>query len=205
MIEFILSSLSGGGVGGILRLIGEGVTMWAKKQEVAHERQRDDDEHQREMERLKFEMDNAEKIRADRLEAAEEADRIAAGAQMAESDAAAEKASLNFGNPALWPSGALGATDWSGAFNRFLLAIVNFVNGMVRGSVTYYYLGGYGAIKFIMFESVVEMGLRGQEKVDALLMVVTPFDTTLLGTIVGFWFMDRSLRKRIKEQGGAGR
>ena len=205
MIETILGLFGGGGIGGILRLVGEGVTMLAKKQERAHEREREDAEHGREMQRLDFEMKHAAALRESRKEEAEELARLQAGAAAAEADAKAERASLAFGNSANWAKSALSAMDWTGAVNRLLLAVVNFVNGMVRGTVTYYFLGGYGYVKFLMVEAVLALGMTGFDQVDALLRVVTPFDTSLLGTIVGFWFMDRSLRKRIKEQGGAAR
>ena len=205
MIETILGLFGGGGIGGILRLGGELVTMFAKRQEFAQERERDADEHDREMKRADFEMKHAAAMRESRREEAEALERTRAGAAVAEADAKAEMASLDFGNAALWAKSALAARDWTGAMNRLLLAIVNFVNGMVRGTVTYYFVGGYGYVKFLMVEAVLALGMTGFDKVDALLRVITPFDTTLLGTIIGFWFMDRSLRKRIKEQGGAGR
>ena len=205
MIETILGLFGGGGIGGILRLVGEGVTMFAKKQERAHEREREADEHSREMERSAFEMKHAAAMRESRREEAEALERERSGQAMAEADAKAEMASLNFGNTTLWAKTALAARDWTGAVNRLLLAIVNFINGMVRGTVTYYFLGGYGYVKFLMVEAVLALGMTGFDKVDALLRIITPFDTSMLGTLVGFWFMDRSLRKRIKEQGGAGR
>ena len=153
-------------------------------------------EHRRELERQDFEIRNAKAIQEAATAEAEATARIDAGREMAAEDARTERETINYGNPSLWSKAALATTDWTGGFNRFLLAIVNFLGGLVRPVVTFVVVGGYFWMKWMLFQAAPVDTMTVAELSALFAIVWTAFDTQLIGTIVGFWFADRSLGKK---------
>lgn len=70
---------------------------------------------------------------------------------------------------------------------------VDAVNASVRPVLTYWWcLGLYTAYKFITVFVAVE---SGADLMTVANVLVTEFDRSVIGSIIGFWFLDRALRK----------
>lgn len=70
---------------------------------------------------------------------------------------------------------------------------VDAINASVRPVLTYWWcLGLYSAYKFITVVVAIEGGAGLLETAGVL---VTEFDRSVIGSIIGFWFLDRALRK----------
>jgi hypothetical protein len=92
-------------------------------------------------------------------------------------------------------------TELAKAAGGFMLAL----SASVRPVVSYWLLGIYSLVKFcILYLAIVGTGViitepitakQGITIAKAILSVYTEFDGALLGSIMSYWFADRSLRK----------
>tara|TARA_R110000823_G_C15905225_1_gene497286 strand:+ start:771 stop:1241 length:471 start_codon:yes stop_codon:yes gene_type:complete len=70
---------------------------------------------------------------------------------------------------------------------------IDAMNASVRPILTYWWcLGLYTVYKFITVFVAIEGGAALLEVASVL---VTDFDRSVIGSIIGFWFLDRALRK----------
>ena len=70
---------------------------------------------------------------------------------------------------------------------------IDAMNASVRPILTYWWcLGLYTAYKFITVLVAIESGAG---LLDVAGVLVTDFDRSVIGSIIGFWFLDRALRK----------
>jgi hypothetical protein len=107
--------------------------------------------------------------------------------QISEQDAIKE-ASVEQTKRGFIPTGR-GWIDW-------LLALTDFISATVRPVLTYWYcLVMYGTYKVA---SYLIMTQGGADWKNAVTMLWTPADYSIMLSIIGFWFVDRALRK-IKE------
>ena len=193
-------AFSGGGVGILLRM-GQGFLESREKAKEAERKEAiDQANHRRELETREFEMKHAAELRKQAADAAEELARIDAGRSLAAEDAETERETLKIGNTRFWSTDALAHADWTGGLNRLLMAIVNFLAGLVRPVVTFAVVAGYLHIKYLLFKAIPTATLTLTELNAAFAVVISPFDTSLIGTIVGFWFADRSLGKSARRK-----
>lgn len=81
--------------------------------------------------------------------------------------------------------------------NKWIDAGIAFVEGLsatVRPVLTYWYcVLGYGAYKVASYYMILSSGASWQSAITSLW---TPNDHAVMVSIIGFWFVDRSLRKR---------
>jgi hypothetical protein len=77
------------------------------------------------------------------------------------------------------------------------MVLVEVANGAVRPVLTYWYcVAAYGAYKAALYFILLEQETGWK---DAILQLWTPNDHAVMFSIIGFWFVDRAIRKR--EQG----
>ena len=67
------------------------------------------------------------------------------------------------------------------------------LSASVRPLVTYWLLAIYSAVKIAMLYTALASNVP---MADAIIALYSPADAALLSSILSFWFMDRSLRKR---------
>jgi len=104
--------------------------------------------------------------------------------QISEQDAIKE-ASVEQTKRAFVPTGR-GWIDW-------LLAFTDFISATVRPVLTYWFcVAGYGAYKVASYLLMVDQGTDWK---NAVTVLWTPIDYQIMLSIIGFWFVDRALRK----------
>jgi hypothetical protein len=75
-----------------------------------------------------------------------------------------------------------------------LLALAEFASAMVRPVLTYWYcVAAYGAYKAASFYMILS---AGSSWANAITLLWTPNDHAVMFSIIGFWFVDRAIRKR---------
>lgn len=75
-----------------------------------------------------------------------------------------------------------------------LLGLAEFLSASVRPVLTYWYcVFGYGAYKVASYFMILTAGSTWQ---NAITLLWTPQDHAVMWSIIGFWFVDRSLRKQ---------
>lgn len=76
-----------------------------------------------------------------------------------------------------------------------LLALAEFASAMVRPVLTYWYcVIGYGAYKIATLYLL--LGNPGTTLANAVTLLWTPNDHAVMFSIIGFWFVDRVIRRR---------
>lgn len=76
----------------------------------------------------------------------------------------------------------------------FLLAAAEFLSATVRPVLTYWYcVIGYGAYKAAALYMILS---SGSSVANAVTVLWTPNDHAVMFSIIGFWFVDRAIRKR---------
>ena len=76
----------------------------------------------------------------------------------------------------------------------FLLGVVEALNKSVRPVLTYWYcVAGYGAYKIATLYLILS---TGASVANAVTLLWTPNDHAVMFSIIGFWFVDRAIRKR---------
>lgn len=76
----------------------------------------------------------------------------------------------------------------------WLLALAEFASAMVRPVLTYWYcVIGYGAYKAATLYLILS---SGASLANAVTVLWTPNDHAVMFSIIGFWFVDRAIRKR---------
>jgi len=80
--------------------------------------------------------------------------------------------------------------------NKFvdaLMAFADFLSKLVRPVLTYWYcIAAYGAYKTASYILIMESGATWQ---NAVTLLWTPQDHAVMLSIIGFWFVDRAIRK----------
>ena len=75
-----------------------------------------------------------------------------------------------------------------------LLVFADFLSTLVRPLLTYWYcVAAYGAYKAATLHLVLQ---GGTSLANAITMLWTPNDHAVMFSIIGFWFVDRAIRKR---------
>lgn len=76
-----------------------------------------------------------------------------------------------------------------------MLAFAEFLSSTVRPVLTYWYcVAGYGAYKAATLYLL--MSNPGTTLANAITLVWTPNDHAVMFSIIGFWFVDRAIRRR---------
>lgn len=79
-------------------------------------------------------------------------------------------------------------------FIDFLLGLAEFLTVAVRPVLTYWYcLVGYTAYKVASYYMILSAGASWQ---NAITLLWTPNDHAVMMSIIGFWFVDRALRRQ---------
>ena len=98
-----------------------------------------------------------------------------------------------------WASGLVEALRAEGSkpplvdAGNWWINLLNGLNSSVRPILTYWWcLVLYTTYKFIFIVEGVRMNMP---LLDFAPLLVTDFDKTVIGSIIGFWFVDRALRK----------
>jgi len=157
-------------VGGIFRLFPEIASIFRKKQEFAHELA---------LLKLQLEVDKARGAMA--LQSLEKQGELEA--LRAEMNAIADINALQ-----LTPSVKTGIT-WVDALGGLADAMSKFV----RPLLTYWYcVAAYGAYKTAVYISLLSGGISWEQ---AIIQAWTPADYSVMVSIIGFWFVDRVLRR----------
>ena len=75
-----------------------------------------------------------------------------------------------------------------------MLAFAEFASAMVRPVLTYWYcVIAYGAYKTASFYMILS---TGSSWANAVTLLWTPNDHAVMFSIIGFWFVDRAIRRR---------
>lgn len=81
-------------------------------------------------------------------------------------------------------------------FIDFLLGMAEFATVSVRPVLTYWYcLVGYTAYKVASYYMILSAGSSWQ---NAITLLWTPQDHAVMMSIIGFWFVDRALRRQAR-------
>jgi len=81
-------------------------------------------------------------------------------------------------------------------FIDFILAAVEAINATVRPIVTYFYvIFGVGLYKLASYKIMLDQGASWK---DAVASLWGPTEWSIVLSIIGFWFVDRSLRRMQK-------
>lgn len=81
-------------------------------------------------------------------------------------------------------------------FLDFILVIAESASAFVRPLLTYWFcIAGYGAYKVASISMLFSQGVAWDK---AVLQLWTPYDQSVTLSIIGFWFVDRAIRKQAK-------
>lgn len=76
----------------------------------------------------------------------------------------------------------------------YLLGVAEFLSSSVRPVLTYWYcVFGYGAYKAASYYMILS---AGSSWANAITLLWTPQDHAVMLSIIGFWFVDRALRRQ---------
>lgn len=157
--------------GGIFRVIPEVMKLWDKQKERAHER----------------DMFNLQ-LEADKLRAS-----LAMQTMEKQGEIQQQLAELN----ALIAATQAQAQPYAKTGNKWLdglLVFAEMASTLVRPTLTYWYcVVMYGAYKAATFQLVLGAGASPESAVTQLW---TPNDHAVMLSIIGFWFVDRAIRRR---------
>lgn len=158
MLESVIALL-GGGLGGVLRLIPEGVKYFSDRK---------DRDHEFRMTSLQLEIDKAR--------AEHDIDK-----EHAQGDAAAQAGEMQAFIEAIKGQSQLSGVKW-----------IDGLNQSVRPVVTYWWLILFTGYKAALLISAYSHFTTWD---DFILKLWTAQDAAILAMILGFWFVDRSIRK----------
>jgi hypothetical protein len=157
--------------GGLFRLLPKGLELWDKKNERQHER-----------EMLQLQMQADEKRAQLQMQSMEKQGEIQQ--QLAEIQALIEATRAQ-------------AQTFQKTGNRWIdaaLALAEVISATVRPVLTYWYcVAAYGAYKVAGYYLILS---AGSDWKNAITTLWTPQDHAVMLSIVGFWFVDRAIRKR---------
>lgn len=76
---------------------------------------------------------------------------------------------------------------------KFVDALLAFISGTVRPMITYGVVTMWGAVKIATYDMLRDNGVEWSQ---AVVTLWGPQDFAILAAVIGFWFVDRSLRNR---------
>ena len=145
-----------------------------------------------------FDAANARKHEREMLDLQIKADELRARAEVQKIEVQGEiqqqLAEINAMIAALQAQGSMSVQRTGNRYVDGFIAIVELVNQSVRPVLTYWYcIFAYGAYKVASYYMILSTGASWTNAVTTLW---TPQDHAVMLSIIGFWFVDRALRRQ---------